>query len=94
MPRTSSPLYTVTVSELNGDNVLHTERHTTTVSGPEAITVAGGSFDAFLVNWSRTTTDAAGAVTVENALLRLAPDVGVVKHEAFDGTVLELTATP
>jgi hypothetical protein len=84
----------VNVSELDGTTTLHTERHATTVSGPQEVVVAAGAFDAFLISWTRTSTAVDGTETVDSALLHLAPEVGVVKHEAFDGTVLELTASP
>ncbi|MDP2345219.1 MAG: hypothetical protein Q8O67_30020 [Deltaproteobacteria bacterium] len=84
----------VSVSELDGSTTLQLQRHTTIVSAPVEVVVAAGTFEAFPIAWSRTITDVAGAETVDSALLHLAPDVGVVKHQAFDGTVLDLTATP
>lgn len=84
---------TVTVSA-GETSTLHIENHSTAVSGPQEITVAGGTFDAFLIAWTRTSTAVDGAVVTDDALLHLAPGVGVVKHETFDGSVLELAAAP
>ncbi len=84
----------VSVSEADGTSTLHRERHSTTVSGPKEVTVAAGTFDAFLISWSRTSTAPDGEETIESALLRLAPNVGVVQQDAFDGTALELELDP
>jgi hypothetical protein len=80
------------VSDLrNGETTARNERHTTTVGASQSVTVPAGTFDAFPITWQRTTADAAGTETTDSAVLYLAPDTGVVKHEAFDGTTLELT---
>ena len=44
---------------------------------------------ALSVTWARVTT-VDNVDDVQTALLFIAPDVGVVRHEAFDGTILEL----
>ena len=75
-----------------GETTTHEERHTTTVGASQSITVPAGTFDAFPITWQRTTTDAAGVESSDSAVLYLSPDTGVVKHETFDGTTLELDA--
>ncbi len=60
-----------------------------------SVTVPAGTFDdAFLIAWTRTVVDAAGAESSEIAQLHWVPELGVVKHDAFDDTRLELTVTP
>jgi hypothetical protein len=81
------------VTEARGaETTARNERHTTTVGASQSITVAEGTYDAFPITWQRTTTDDVGNATTDSAVLYVAPDVGIVKHEAFDGTTLELTA--
>jgi hypothetical protein len=84
----------VTVTE--GDaSVSHTEKHSTTVSGPLSITVPAGTFDdAFLISWTRTTVDVDGAEVSDSALLHWVPELGVVKQASFDDTNLELSSKP
>lgn len=78
-----------------GVDVVRTERHSTTVGDAVDVTVPAGTFSAFPVTWSRTRTDpATGESTTDQALLQWAPDVGVIKHETFDGDVLELSVAP
>jgi hypothetical protein len=81
---------------LNGEAVqTRTERHTTTVGAQADITVPAGTFPAFAVNWSRTVIDATGAETAtDSAVLQWAPDVGIVRHETFEGITLELQTAP
>ena len=83
---------TITVSENGAVVDTHTERHATTIGAQAPVTVPAGTFDAFLVTWSRTTIDAQGAEDTETALLRWAPDTGVVTFDTFDGVTLELQA--
>lgn len=79
----------------NGEVVqTRTERHATTIGAAADITVPAGTFNAFVVSWSKTIIDATGAEDTETAVLHWAPDVGIVKHETFDGVTLELSATP
>jgi hypothetical protein len=81
---------TVTVSENGAVVETRTERHATTVGTLAPVTVPAGTFDAFVVSWSRTVIDAAGTEETETAVLQWAPDVGIVKHDTFDGVTLEL----
>ena len=85
-----------TVTESRDGEVvqIRTERHATTI-GPQAdVTVPAGTFSAFVVSWAKTIVDAAGAETTETAVLQWAPDVGIVRHETFDGVTLELQTAP
>jgi hypothetical protein len=81
---------------LNGEAVqTRTERHTTTVGAQADITVPAGTFPAFAVTWSRTVIDATGAETAtDSSVLQWAPDVGIVRHETFEGITLELQTAP
>jgi len=81
---------TVTVSENGAVVETRTERHATTVGTQAPVTVPAGTFDAFVVSWSRTVVDAQGNEETETAVLQWAPDVGIVKHDTFDGVTLEL----
>jgi hypothetical protein len=74
----------------DGATTIRTEAHRTVVGATTTLTVPAGTFDVFPVSWTRTVTPEGGAPTVENAVLHIAPGTGVVKHEAFDGTALEL----
>jgi hypothetical protein len=67
----------------------YTEAHHTVVGASTNLTVAAGDFTVFPISWSRTIT-VEGTPTTENAVLHIAPGTGVVKHETFDGTTLEL----
>lgn len=78
----------------NGASVIHTERHSTTVGASESITVPAGSFDAFLINWTTTTINADASESSEVNVLHWSPDVGIVKWDAPDGSVLELSTEP
>jgi hypothetical protein len=81
------------VSELrDGTTTARNERHTTTVGAERSLTVGDEAYDVFAVTWQRTVADEAGAETTDSAVLYVAPGVGVVKHETFDGTTLELTS--
>jgi hypothetical protein len=80
----------VTVSENGAVVETRTERHATTVGTLAPVTVPAGTFDAFVVSWSRTLIDAQGNEETETAVLQWAPDVGIVKHDTFDGVTLEL----
>ena len=84
----------VTVSD--GDSeVVRRERHTTTVGPPESVTVRAGTFDdAFLISWTRTITNVDESTESESNVLRWVPDLGIVKWDAPDGTVLELSTKP
>lgn len=89
----------VDVEVSRGDEVLadqaRTERHATQVGAQETIEVPAGEFTAFRVAWTRTRTPASGGSAVsENATLRIAPDVGVVVWDGFDGAHLELDEAP
>jgi hypothetical protein len=81
---------TVTVSENGAVVETRTERHATTVGAPAPVTVPAGTFDAFIVSWSRTRIDARGDEETETAVLHWVPDIGIVKHDTFDGVTLEL----
>lgn len=85
---------TVTES-VNGAIVeARTERHATTIGTLAPVSVPAGTFDAFVVSWSRTVIDAQGNEETETAVLQWAPDVGIVKHDTFDGVTLELQSLP
>ena len=58
------------------------------------VTVPAGTFNAFIVSWAKTIIDAAGAETTETAVLHWAPDIGIVRHETFDGVTLDLQVAP
>ena len=81
---------TVNVSESGVVVETRTERHATTVGTQAPVTVPAGTFDAFVVSWSRTIVDGQGNEETETAVLQWAPDVGIVKHDTFDGVTLEL----
>lgn len=84
-----------TVTETTGTaTTVHRESHRTTVGAPQSVTVGAGTFDAFPVSWQRTTEQPSGAESAESAALWFVPDVGLVKHQAFDGTTLSLTIAP
>ena len=86
---------TVTVIGSNdGTDGVHNERHSTTVGPQSTVTVPAGDFDAFSISWTRTVIESDGSEETELTLLSWAPDVGIVKHEAADGTVLELSTKP
>ncbi len=83
------------ITETDGDqSSVRIETHRTTVGAVQSVTVGAGTFDAFAISWQRTTETPDGNETSESAALWFVPDVGVVKHETFDGTTLELTAVP
>jgi hypothetical protein len=80
------------VTETNGTlSTVRTEQHRTTVGASQSLTVPAGTFDAFTITWQRTTTPETGAPVVDSAVLYLAPETGIVKHETFAGQILELT---
>ena len=80
----------VTISENGAVVATRTERHATTVGTQAPVTVPAGTFEAFVVSWSRTLIDAQGNEETETAVLQWSPDVGIVKHDTFDGVTLEL----
>jgi hypothetical protein len=85
----------IVTERLNSEIVeVRTERHTTTIGAAADITVPAGTFNAFVVSWSKTIIDADGAEETDTAVLHWAPDVGIVKHETFDGITLELSEGP
>jgi hypothetical protein len=85
-----------TVTESRNAEVvqIRTERHTTTIGPAADVSVPAGTFNAFIVSWAKTIIDAAGAETTETAVLHWAPDVGIVRHETFDGVTLDLQVAP
>lgn len=86
----------VDVTVKNGDSeTARKEHHTTTVGPPESVTVRAGTFDdAFLISWTRTITNPDQSTESELNVLRWVPDLGIVKWDAPDGTVLELSTKP
>lgn len=84
----------VTVDDGDAQTV-HKEHHATTVGAQESVTVPAGTFDdAFLISWTRTTTNADQSTETEQNTLRWVPDLGIVKWDAPDGTVLQLSTKP
>lgn len=68
---------------VNGEESEAEEKHTILVSGEEDIAVPAGNFTGFKVSWTR-----AREGDRQNSLLTIAPDVGIVAWQTFDGKEL------
>lgn len=62
-----------------------TEQHAFVVAGPNDVTVPAGTFSAYTVTWTRTRDEQSDA-----AVLKIAPETGIISWLGFDGAQLQL----
>lgn len=81
---------TVEVTRNGEPEETRAERHRLQLANqPESVEVAAGSFEGFEVIWQRTIDE-----STDTALFVVAPEVGIIVSEGFDGVRFELSEAP